>query len=693
MRKLPASLEIILSLLFAISLWAAVPDDHVKYDIWVDLDAENQMLTGQQTIQWVNKSNDAITDMYFHLYWNAFKNENSAFLSEAIEDGSGMGNRVGNLKKPHDAGWIDVISVRVVNGPDLTHTIEFVNTDLPERPGDQTVMKITLDHPLLRGESVYLIMEFKAKIPRTIARSGYYQNSYFIGQWFPKPGVYEPGKGWNCHQYHYTGEFFADFAEFMVHITVPAEFVVGASGRLISEISHEQSNSVTYTYWQDHIHDFAWTADPDYIRYEGRFIANQFVSDEEYRKYAEIFELPVESIKLPDVDMILLIRKEHADQAERHFAALEQAIKYYGLFFGPYPYETITMIDPPFRTGSDGMEYPTLFVAGTAVFTSELDMMCENVIIHEFGHNYWYGMVANNEFEEAWLDEGLNTYSEMKVQDLAYGCSQFIPRFFNWPFTRYFKDFKYYMWEYYRFGGIFSTGKDPVVKPSWLFYDNMSYFMNTYFRAGTLLLTLENILGEKVMMQTMRTFQENYRFTHPSTRDFINTVNQVSQRDMTWFFDEMFFQSNDFDYGIGSVYSEPVSPARGIFDTDSGKTVIDDIGDQPDSLRKYLTIVKVRRFGAARLGGDELLRIDFIFEDSTKETRYWDGRERWCDFRFVTSSPLALAHVDPDMKYLIDTSLINNSYRVEAKSSGVVRWANKLMFWIQNIMQLITLFS
>jgi hypothetical protein len=120
---------------------------------------------------------------------------------------------------------------------------------------------------------VRLLVEFESKIPRTIARSGYYRDSYFIAQWFPKPGVYEEGKGWNCHQYHANSEFFADFADFSVHITVPAAFVVGASGKQLSAVSAADGKTVSYTFEQSRIHDFAWTADPDYLKVERDFLA------------------------------------------------------------------------------------------------------------------------------------------------------------------------------------------------------------------------------------------------------------------------------------------------------------------------------------------------------------------------------------------------------------------------------------
>ncbi|MCP2521144.1 hypothetical protein NLD30_11965, partial [SCandidatus Aminicenantes bacterium Aminicenantia_JdfR_composite] len=148
--------------------------------------------------------------------------------------------------KDGEWGWIDVRNIRIVDGADLTPTIQFVSPDEPKRIDDQTVIKVILPKPLKPGEWINFEIIFEAKIPRTVLRAGYYHNAYFIAQWFPKPGVYEEGKGWNCHQYHLTSEFYADFAEFKVHITVPQEFVVGASGKLISLKENKEKGTVTY---------------------------------------------------------------------------------------------------------------------------------------------------------------------------------------------------------------------------------------------------------------------------------------------------------------------------------------------------------------------------------------------------------------------------------------------------------------
>jgi hypothetical protein len=668
----------------------------MQYEIWVELDGQNKMLHGREDIIWLNQTQDTVQDMWFHLYYNAFKNENSTMMQESKEESFGP---LGMTVEDGEWGWIDVVSIKLADGRDLKPTIEYMRQDEPRHPDDQTVMRVLFPEPVMPGQEIHLQIEFQAKIPRGLQRTGYYKDSYFIAQWFPKPGVYEEGKGWNCHEYHLSSEFYADFADFTVHITVPESFVVGASGKQIRATSNESEKTVTYTFSQASIHDFAWTADPNFLKIERDFIADKEVSKEEYEEVSRNLWVPVESLKLNDVKMILLIRKEHKRQINRHFQALKAAIKYYGLWYGPYPYETVTMVDPPFRTGSGGMEYPTLFTAGTRILRSKQVLSPEGVIIHEFGHGYWYGLCANNEFEEAWLDEGVNTYSTGKVLAKAYGPGAFPVSLNRIPLNWFIKMPTYYDYELDRAVGIHVVDLDPIKTYSWKFYNRASYGLNVYFRASTCLNTLERLVGQDTMTKIMRTFQMRFRFDHPHTQDFIDVVNEVSGRDLTWFFEELFFSTLNFDYGISFLDSrEKENYVRGVFDRNGEKEEL--TKKKVETLRKeesesgikkiYITDVVARRFGEAKLGGDATLELKVIFEDGSEEVRLWRGRERWKRFRFERTSKVSFAQIDPENVWLIDSDLANNSLLRKPARGGIWKVTSQILFFVQNFMQLIS---
>lgn len=671
-KKLVRLLWLFMILNFLVSQPLSAGERSLSYDIKVELQPDTAMLQARETITWTNTTEDYVPDLQFHLYWNAFKNELSTLAREARREKMFTRYRI----KESEWGWVKIISLATAAGADLMPAASFISPDQPANPDDQTVLRVELPEPLAPGQTITLQLEFQARIPRSGLRAGYYKDGFFISQWFPKLGVYEEGRGWNCHEYHLNSEFYADFADYRVEITVPRRMVVGACGEEVSRVEDPVSGRTTYTYFQQNIHDFAWTASPRFLKFERWFRGKEEVSIEEYQQMAELLGLPVEEVWLPDVRMILLIEKQHRKQVERHFRALKAALKYYGLWYGPYPYRTITMVDPPFRTGSGGMEYPTLFTAGTSVILEKDVLSPESVIIHEFGHGYWYGLVANNEFEEAWLDEGINTYSTGKVSEVAYGPGRLPFRFNHLPLSWLFRFPAVYDWQLGRVMSGPVSKLDPIATESWKFYNSMSYGLNVYYRAATCLHTLERYLGEKTWARIMRTYHQRYRFRHPRTEDFIRAVNEVSGQDLTWFFDGFFFEARDLDYSIVSVETT-IKPEkyRGLFDglptSNPARAGTQDrkSGSKNKKEKIYQTTIILRRLGEARLGPGVKLKLRVEFENGAVEWREWDGQDRWARFEFEKPARVKTAVLDPDGIWLVDTNLANNSY--SRKGPGV----------------------
>jgi hypothetical protein len=287
---------------------------------------------------------------------------------------------------PRDDAWgsTDVASLRLVRPDgtrsDLTSQIRYIAPD-DGNAADRTVMSVPASAPIQPNETVEIEIEWTSKIPRPFARTGYIDDYYFIAHWFPKIGVLED-RGWNTHQFHAVTEFYADYGVYEVGITVPQGFVVGASGRQYQR-SDNADGTATHRYRSEDIHDFAWTASPRFI--EAR----------------RIFE----HAGLNRVEMRLLLQPEHRGQEARHFDAAAGTLRWFGEWFGAYPYDHLTIVDPAFQSGSGGMEYPTLLTAGTRWLAPVAVTVPESVTIHETAHQWWYGVVGTNEFESAWMDE------------------------------------------------------------------------------------------------------------------------------------------------------------------------------------------------------------------------------------------------------------------------------------------------
>jgi peptidase M1-like protein len=683
-----------------------------KMEVKLKLDERSHPkdLEGREKLTWVNDSPDIINDLQFHLYLNAFKNEKSTFIKES------GGQLRGDRMQAGEWGWIDVKEMKIVGGEDLTSKIEFIHPD-DDNADDQTVIRVPLAKPINPGEKITLDIKFTAKLPRVFARTGYWGQFALVGQWFPKIGVWESvGErrrtvaGWNCHQFHAFSEFYADFGDYEVTITVPRAYKgkIGATGKLDSE-SENKDGTINYTFSQSNVHDFVWTVDPNYLVVTRQFNADQQVEEAEIKEWSRRLDLNEEQIKLKDVAVTLLIQPEHRSQIDRHFAAAFNAIKYFGLWYGKYPYATLTIVDPPYNAdGASGMEYPTFITAGTSWWPG-LDQNPEGVIVHEFGHQYWQGMVASNEFEESWLDEGFNTYSTARVLKKAYGPDLLPIRIAGIPLFYLPVEIPHpYEDRLLTLRGKFD---DPILTPAWKFYDVTSYGLNSYPRTGLVMNTLEGYLGEQLMARVMREYHQKWRYRHPASQDFFDTVNAVTRQDLSWFFNQFVKGVATLDYEVAEVKSARSGTAEGIYDKDGQKSEVK-ADKRLENSGSYETEVAVRRIGEAYFPYELLLKfrdgnkifakpialregmIEYQFEDTRtgrKSNDSWVISDRWKKFKFTTPSELEFAQLDPEEKILLDSNLLNNNKTTSVSGIGAAtRWSTGAMFWLQALLQLLS---
>ena len=361
------------------------------YKIDASLNVATKIVSGTMEAFWVNRSGDIVPDVQLHLYLNAFKNNKTTFYLE-----SPVSEYDGKIKFD---GWIEIKSLTGKDGVDLIPRMQYISPD-DGNAYDNTVLKINLPQSAEPGDTVFLKINFESKLPSNIIRTGYNDDFFFVAQWFPKFGVYEPtGKryattgGWNCHQFHANSEFYSDHSVYDVRISVPKEYVVGSGGLLINE--SEINDFKTLTYRAEDIVDFAWTAWPGYVVYNDQW---------------------------KHVKITLLLPKERIDQVERQFIAVKYALEYLAEKVGPYPWPHLTFVDPPAKgAGAGGMEYTTFFTSQSFNNVPGFFHFPEMVTIHEFGHAYFMGILASNEFEEPWLDEGINSFWESRIIDHYYG--------------------------------------------------------------------------------------------------------------------------------------------------------------------------------------------------------------------------------------------------------------------------------
>jgi aminopeptidase N len=305
------------------------------------------------------------------------------------------------------------------------------------------------------------------------------------------------------------------------------------------------------------------------------------------------------------------------------------------------------------------MEYPTLFTGRARWLAPSAVQTPEMTTAHEAGHQWWYAMVGSNEFEHAWLDEGINNYTTARLVAEVFPHNRVEARFFGgfipWtladvPFTRLDND---------RLPGYRDNAEaDVPATPTWRYWPSTATAI-TYNKTSLWLHTLERHLGWPTMRQVLATYFERWRFRHPKPEDFFAVVREVSGQDLTWFFDEAYGSSNTFDYGVQTLLTDQASAGR------------------------YRTTVVVRRHGEAIFPVEVVIR----FEDGTTTTEQWDGRERRAIFQYERAARATSAVVDPRRVLVLDVNYANNS-RTLAPAAGKAgtKWALTWMLWLQQLM-------
>ncbi|MCP4536421.1 MAG: M1 family metallopeptidase [Chloroflexi bacterium] len=570
-----------------------------SYVIEVTLDAKAKTLTAHETITYTNTTTDPIPDLTFHLYLNAFRDRNSLFLQGgSIHRGYGWDS--------NHPGWIEVTDIRLADGTPLA-LIEIE---------DGTLAHADLPAPVAPGETVEIELNFEAQLPLVFARTGYVDNFFIVGQWFPKLGVWQDG-AWNAHPFYPNAEFYADFGTYDVTITLPSEYVTGGTGLPTSTEDNGDGTTTTHYHAEDVI-DFAWTASP-YFRQATR--------------------------QVDGIEIVYLYLPEHEWTVERALDAAEAAVSYFGHWYAPYPYTRLTIVDvPDDGQGAGGMEYPTLVTAGTisilgvgpGLVQSEIERTLELVIVHEVGHQWWQSMVAFNEAEEPWLDEGFTDYSTLRVVDAVYGTDTSVLDAGS-----------------IRMGYLDSRRMEYLLTPDLPMYGaawdfgTLDYGIAAYSKPVLSLLTLERVLGDEVMLNVMSTFFQRYQFAHPTTEDFRAVAEEVSGQDLSWFFDGLVYGDGALNYTVTAVDRQSITVAR------QGNLVVP-------------------------------TEVLVTFADGSMVLEPWDGAETEITFTYPNQPPVHSAEVDPERKIVVDLRWADNGLSRRLEISPWLAMVTRMLYNLQN---------
>jgi len=687
---------------------AAAPLSHrvVSYSIQASLDPATRTVSGRESIAYRNDTRSAMTDLKLHLYPNAFSSTHSTYMQGIAWDDRITLARLERMRDEGSWGSMKIVSVKGADGADLTSAAAI----------DETVMTVPLPAPVRPGESARIEVAWETRLPRTFHRMGYWGQHYDVMQWFPKPAVFTDA-GWKVYPFYRYSEFFADFGTFDVALTVPRGYLVEATG--VPDAGRDNPDGTrTVTYRAADVHDFAWIADPKAL------VAREVVAEGPYS------DAPVE---------VLYVHQPYRrGMAPRILAAARRGLLYYGQRFMPYPYPRLVIDDLPMGLGG-GMEYPMLFTVSMAWFVPRLDTAPEEVTLHEFGHQYWYGIMATNEFEEPWLDEGINTYVTRRAMArmfgagrrgrtvnalFAYGAARVLADgvqanlgcatldlaqllgFHDTPFRPVEGGLLGYPVSPFDLdlpgledGRFLSSKKaygdaardDPIATPSWGFHPG-SYAAMVYDKTDVALETLGRLLGGEVLEDALRAYVRRYRFGHPTAQDFFGVLQETAAQarpglDLRPAIEQIFRGSGTLDYAVASLRSREVSEPQGhLPPARAGEAPLDRTAPPAPDHRaaRYETELMVRRLGEVALPVEVLVR----FESGEEIRERWDGRPSWKRYTYEASSKPEAAIIDPERIYAIDLDVNNNSLTLERQEAPLLRLSLIWLFWIQNYLHL-----
>ncbi len=645
-------------------------DRVVSYRIDAELDATKHAVSGKQHMTWRNRSDRPVSKVYFHLYLNAFQNEGSTWFTERrVLTAHGRSRGAAALKKG-EWGWIELKQVKQGNA---ALKWQFVQPDGGPAT-DQTVVRIDLAEPVPAGGTLTLDIDFLSRLPRVVERTGWFGDFNLVAQWFPKIGVLElPGERgataprWNVHEFHFNSEFYADFGLYDVRLTVPGDYTVGAVGKL--QGSPETANGKsTYHFVQGDVHDFAWVAARGYKTLDGSW----------------------QGPGSPKVDVRVIYPDEYAASAGPVLKATTDSLTFFSKSLGAYPYETVTAVVPPYNASeAGGMEYPTFFTAeGYArVEPGTLTQYAiDFVTIHEFGHGYFYGLLASNEFEEPMLDEGMNEYWDGRMTresgEKIVLASGWMKRLGITPAMTGF--------EAERLGAGLHQPPDPLGANAWDRLSSSSYG-TVYSRTATAMHDLEERLGKPVLERAMHEYYRRWRFRHPSSADLRATLAEVSGKPkvVDAIFEQYVYGTAQIDDRIASIDTTEVLPQAGSTLKDGKRSELDSdaLDKQVDKQREawdkahpdakpgsgpfpWHSTVTVRRDGVPV---PQLLRVKFA--DGSSEDVRWNDDRRWARFDFTRPSKVVSATLDPEQKIYLDANKLNDSRTTKADGSASRRWS------------------
>ncbi len=565
----------------------------VHYKIDCSLNDKQHSITAYMEIEYINRSIDTLTYLYFHLWPNAYKDRTTALTKQQIQHK----NTKIFFAKPEDRGFIDSLNFKG-DGKSLRYQLDKENID---------ICKINLNKPLYPGQRIIITTPFYVKIPNAeFSRLGHIGQAYAITQWYPKPAVYD-NKGWHAMPYLDQGEFYSEYGSYDVSITLPANYVVGATGDLVDgekelawmnnkaattaamsfpEINKEYKADMrfptsaiatkTLNFHQENVHDFGWFADKRFNVLKGEAIMPRS------GKHVTTWSLFTNS---------------ESTLWKRGPEYIKDALEYYSKWIGDYPYNQCTAVDGTIAAGG-GMEYPNVTIIGTSGNALTLEV----TITHEVGHNWFYGLLGSNEREHPWMDEGINSFYEMRYWMTKYPPQKgknkndlssslgFAGKLIGLNELNYQQtyDFEYTI--------PASAHIDQPIEGNSADFIDLNYGAIVYRKTGYVFQYLRSYLGDSIFDKAMQDYFTNWCYKHPYPEDMRASFMQSTKQNLDWFFEDVIKTNKKINYGISSIKKKSNGFALTIKDVGNLRTPLNIAGIKNGIITTEHWLIPTKKF-------------------------------------------------------------------------------------------------
>ncbi|MBP9550110.1 MAG: M1 family metallopeptidase [Chitinophagales bacterium] len=512
---------------------------NVDYEIHVALNDVNHLITGNIIIKYTNNSPDTLRQIYMHVWPNAYMNTETALAKEFAKTNDFKMLKASNA----DLGFIDSLNF-VVDGTPVDWKLDDTNPDIGV---------LTMRSPVLPGETIVITTPFRVKIPSSdFSRLGHSDQSYQITQWYPKPAVYDR-KGWHPIPFLNQGEFYSEFGNFNVFITVPKNYIVAASGDLqtqdeiqflnqkaietsaiesyTNDLSFPPSDTETKTllFTLKDAHDFAWFADKRFHVLKGQV------------------QLPLSQ---RSVTTWAYFTNFEGDLWKNSIEYINRSVFSYSDWVGEYPWNVAQAVEGALSAGA-GMEYPTITIIGA----SGSSRMLDNVITHEVGHNWFYGILGTNERDHAWMDEGINSYYEYRYLDKFYGKGMDLSALGlnNFSLIKISKNKNMIQLAWDLTAGLERMNRAQPIDITSAEFGSINYGVLVYMKTAYLMAYLADFFGQSQFDRVMAQYYKDWKFKHPYPEDMQEVLERESGENLNWFFDGLLKNDRSLDYKVKDV--------------------------------------------------------------------------------------------------------------------------------------------